>query len=188
MADTVKKKGSALVTLLKVGVALIVLLAVVVLGGAAVLPGEFTYSKSVEIKADRDDIHKLVGDMKTWNDWGPWKDEDPEMKTTYSEKTNEAGSWQEWKGDKAGEGRLEFVKVAENDGVEYRIWFNGKDTGVGGIRYDDGADGATKVTWWWKGEAGYPLERWFHKVGGGMIDDMFVEGLNNLKGKVETKK
>ena len=181
-----EKKGNILVTLLKLAVALLVLLAVVVLGGAAMMPSEFSYAQTTTIKADRDDVHEWVGDMRRWNDWGPWKDEDPDMKITYSEKTNEAGGWQSWTGDKAGEGKMEFTKVSEKEGVEYRIWFNGKDTGVGGIKYED-AEGGTKVTWWWKGPAGYPIERWFHKVGGSMIDDMFNEGLSNLKSKVEAE-
>lgn len=185
MAD--KPKGSALMTLFKLGVALVVLLAIVFLGGAAMFPSDFSYAQSTVIKADRDDVHEWVGDMKKWNEWGPWKEEDPEMKTTYSEKTTEAGGWQSWTGPKAGEGKMEFTKVSETEGVEYRIWFNEKDTGVGGIKYED-AEGGTKVTWWWKGPAGYPLERWFHKLAGSMMDDMFNKGLSNLKGKVEAKK
>lgn len=185
MAD--KPKGSALMTLLKVGVGLIVLLAIVVLGGAAIFPADFSYAQSTTIKADRDDVHEWAGDLKKWNEWGPWKKEDPEMKSTYSEKTNEVGSWHQWTGPKSGEGKMEFTKVSEKEGIEYRIWFNEKDTGVGGVKYED-ADGGTKVTWWWKGTAGYPLERWFHKLGGSFIDDMFTEGLAGLKSSVEAKK
>lgn len=185
MADN-KKRGSALGTLLKLGVGFVVLVGIVVLGGAAMMPSEFSYAKSTTIKADKDDVHAYVGDLRQWNDWGPWKDEDPDMKSTYSEKTNVPGGWHSWTGPKSGEGKMEFTKVSEDEGVEYKMWFEGDESGVGGVRYEDVNDG-TKVTWWWKGDASWPVERWIHKLMGGMIDDMFDKGLTKLKSKTETK-
>jgi hypothetical protein len=184
MAD--KKKGSALGTLLKLGVGFVVLVGIVALGGAAMMPSEFSYARSTTIKADRDDVHEWVGDLRKWDDWGPWKEEYPDMKYTYSEKTTEAGSWQSWTGG-GGEGKIEFTKVSDKEGVEYKMWFDGDEAGVGGIRYDDMEDGV-KATWWWKGDASWPVERWIHKLMSGMIDDMFDKGLTKLKSKAEAKK
>jgi hypothetical protein len=174
------------VTLLKVGVAVVLVLTVVFLGVAAVLPDKFSYAQSTTIKGDLDDVHAQVGDFRHWNDWNPWLDEDPEMKSTYSETTNQVGSWLKWTGPKIGEVKMQFTKVSQTEGIEYRFWFGDDESGTGGLKYEK-VEGAINVTWWWKGDAGYPLERWIHTLFARGINDSFAKGLGKIKANVEPK-
>lgn len=183
------RKGSLLGTLFKAVLGLVVLLAAVFFGGALMLPADYNYERSVVIAADRARIHKDVGDLRNWEHWGPWKAEDPQMTWTYSEKSGEVGSWTEWNSPKSGKGRIELTRVSEHSGIEYRMSFNGEDAGSGVIRYEAAPQDATRVTWVWKGSLGYePMNRWFHKLGGSMINEMFDKGLGGIKNRAEAKK
>lgn len=190
MADKPKKSGSLLGTLVKGLLGLVVILAIVFFGGAAVLPADYNYERSIVVKSDREEVHKNVGDLKKWEQWGPWKAEDPDIRWTYSEKTDEVGSWTEFfPGGGTDSGKVIITKTSEHDGIEYNMQFYGEDAGNGAIRYEAAPDDATKVTWTWKGTMGYqPMDRWIHQLMGSTINDMFDKGLVGIKNSAETKK
>lgn len=190
MSDKPKKGGSLIGKLFKVILALVAIVAIAFFGGAAVLPGEFNYERSTVIKADRGVIHKNVGDLKMWEQWGPWKAEDPDIRWAYSEKTNEVGSWTEFfPGGGTDSGKVIITKTSEHNGIEYNMMFSGEDAGSGAIRYEAAPDDSTKVTWTWKGTMGYaPRDRWIHQLMGSKISEMFDKGLAGMKARAETKK
>lgn len=186
-----KKSGGLGGKLIKGVLALVVLLVVVVFGGALALPSSYDFSRDVVIKADREDIHKDVGDVTKWQEWGPWKDEDPGMTWKTSEDHSKPGSWLSWEPTQfmSPPGRVEFTKANDHDGIEYKMQMNGKDFGSGAISYVAAPDDSTKVTWTWHVTLGYdPLNRWFLATSGGMMNDMFDKGLAKLKARHEAKK
>lgn len=189
MSDKPKKGGSLIGTVIKGVLGLVVIAAIAFFGGAAVLPSDFNYERSVVVKSGRDAVHKNVGDLKMWEQWGPWKAEDPDIRWTYSEKTDEVGSWTEFfPGGGNDSGKVIITKTSEHDGIEYKMQFRGEDAGAGSIRYEAAPDDATKVTWTWKGAMGYqPMDRWIHQLMGSKINEMFDKGLGGIKKRVETK-
>jgi len=189
MSDKPKKSGSLIGKLIKGVLALVVIVAIVFFGGAAVLPSDYNYERSVVVNADRDDVHKQIGDLKMWEQWGPWKAEDQKMTWKYSEKTDEVGSWTEFfPGGGTDSGKVTITKTSEHDGIEYSMMFSGEEAGAGSIRYEAAPNDATKVTWVWKGTMGYqPVDRWIHQLMGSTINDMFDKGLAGVKKQAEAK-
>ncbi|MFM7280596.1 MAG: hypothetical protein ACKO32_02325, partial [Planctomycetia bacterium] len=78
--------------------ALLILLALLILIGAF-LPTHFTAAQTVEVRADRTRVHEFVGDLRRWDEWGPWKDEDPSLVVTRGDLTTGIGAHQSWTGD-----------------------------------------------------------------------------------------
>jgi hypothetical protein len=183
-----KKKSSLVGRLLKVLLVLVVLVALAV-GGIYVygttLESKPHIERSIVIEADVDDIHSQVGDLRKWDDWGPWREQDPDMTYTYTDSTTEKGSKMSWD-MKDGSGSVKFTKVDPEKGVEYIFtWENWTPT-TGGVKYEPQGDGKVKVTWYFDADySGDVLSRLFIKAGKGDMEKMFDKGLANLKNKVE---
>ncbi|MBX3459319.1 MAG: SRPBCC family protein [Planctomycetes bacterium] len=185
MSDKKKKSGGSILLKLLVLVVFVALLAFI--GGWAygnTLDPKKTFTQSVTVQADEDDVHKYIGDLKQWPEWGPWRDEDPEMTWEYSEKTNEVGSWTRWK-SRHGNGELKFTAVDRKKGVDYLFTMEGWEPQKGSVIYTRDKDGL-KVTW--NSEMDMTdsiMGRYFIKFGEDAMNEMLTKGLNKLKKKVE---
>jgi hypothetical protein len=186
MADK-QKKGMGTFGKLIIGLVLIiVLVAVAGFAYGLSLPSSKTFTRSVVIKADESDIHKYVGDLKQWPEWGPWREMDPDMTWEFSETTDEVGSWTTWKG-KDGNGRLEIISTDENKGIEYTLTFEGWDPQKGAIRYAEEGDDI-KVTWQAHMDVGgNVVYRYMISFFEGSMNEMFDKGLANVKAKAEAE-
>jgi hypothetical protein len=189
MAD--KKKTGPVGKLIKVFVGLLVVLLLIGAGAfiyGYTLESKRTFKSEVLIKADSDDIHKYIGDLKQWPEWGPWKDEDPTMTWEFSPKTDEVGSWMSWTSEKPrNNGRLEITSADEDKGIEYKISFDGSDAFPGAVRYTKKDDGYN-VEWSVFMDAGSDIGmRYFMKFGEGLMTEMFEQGLAKLKTKAEAE-
>jgi len=164
-------------------VAIIVILVVV----GFLLPTEYEVSRYIVIDAKPSKIHDLVGDLRRWEDWMTWKDEDPSLEITFGKKTTGVGARQTWTG-KEGVGEIVFTSSDSKRGVEYDMSFEqGRYTSAGSILYEEMGK-STRVTWTMKGDWPVPV------VGGymvllftPMIGESFEESLGNLKSRIETK-
>lgn len=170
----------------KILIALFVIIVLVVIVGLF-LPTRYDVSRSILIDAPRGKIHVLVGDLKRWDDWTPWKKHDPSLVVTFGDKTTGEGASQVWQG-KDGDGKLVFTKCTASDGVEFDMAFDeGRMQSEGALSYEQQGDG-TLVTWRMKGDldslppvmAGY-----FAAMMPSMVGNSFDEGLAALKAKVE---
>jgi hypothetical protein len=186
MADDKKKKKGG--SVLKLLLLLIVVVAVAFVGYGMTLDTKYHFERSVVIKADKDDIHEWVGDIRKWDEWGPWREEDPAMKITYGEKTEGVGASESWEGEKIGKGKLEFTAADPETGIKYKLQISDFPWTSGEVRYEDAPEGATKVTWTFDSEpeVGF-FSRYFYTFGGDSMNEMFEKGLSNLKTKVEAK-
>ena len=61
---------------------LIVLVAVVIVGGSFVLPSEAVVTRSVEIAAPPEKVFAIVGDLRRFQEFSPWAELDPNAKYT----------------------------------------------------------------------------------------------------------
>jgi len=164
-------------------------LAVLILVVGILLPSSYTVERSVVIEASPDEVHKYVGDLKKWEEWTPWKEDDPTIVVTYGEETKGVGASQYWVGD-SGTGSLTFTKDSPEEGVEYDLTFDGGAYECkSAMKYNPLSGNETKVTWTMAGDMGQSI------VGGylvlmmdSMVGGMFDKGLSNLKNKVEQNK
>lgn len=149
------------------------------------LPSGYEVSRSVIIDAPPEMIHSYVGELKNWEEWTPWRDLDPTMKTTYGLITSGVGAHQNWTGD-SGNGELTFT-ASDESGIVYDLSFDeGAYQSVGRVIYEKSGDG-TKVTWDMKGDAGMNIiGRYFGIMMDSMVGPPFEQGLTKLKDRVES--
>ena len=164
---------------------LLVLLLLLVVAAAVgyFLPHDYSVEESVVINAKPGKIHELVGDLKRWDDWAPWKEMDPTVQVTFGKETKGVGASQTWTG-KDGDGSLQFTAADEDKGIEYDLKFD-EMPAKGAIRYERMGDG-TKVTWSMSGDMDMPvIGGYFALLMPRMVGGDFEKGLAKLKAQAE---
>lgn len=168
----------------RLGVALVVAVALFVTVGV-LLPNEYVVSRSVDIEAEAEAIHEFVGDLRRWEQWGPWYEDDPELVVVYGEKTSGIGAGQSWMG-RDGKGSLEITASSPRRGVRYDLTFgDGAHRCRAAIRYHPGADDTT-VSWVMRGRMDTPVLGGFAALlMEPLVGGLFERGLARLKQTVE---
>ncbi|MEW6146284.1 MAG: SRPBCC family protein [Thermodesulfobacteriota bacterium] len=171
---------------IKTAAVVLIILVVTIAVIGLFLPARYSVERSVEINASPGEIHEYVGDLKKWDDWSPWKEEDPSIVVTLGEKTSGVGASQSWVGE-SGTGALTITESSPDKGIEYDLLFDGGTYEcVGSMKYDRLPDGDTKVTWVMSGDMGKSLASgYFALLMDTMVGGMFEKGLSNLKKAVE---
>jgi len=170
----------------KIGIASVVIV-VVLVGVSFLLPMEYEVSRSIVIDANSRDVHVYVGDLRKWDEWTPWKDEDPTIKITFGDKTTGIGASQTWVGE-SGDGELTFTRSDPRNGIAYNMAFDeGRLKSTGSILYTREGDGTT-VTWNMKGKMEQVvIGPFFVLMMDSIVGKMYDAGLERLKQKVEGK-
>ena len=92
------------------------LLLIVFIAGAiyfATKDGNYEVEESKVIKAPVSLVFDKVNEYKTWEKWGPWKQEDPTMVFNYPEKTSGEGASYSWNGEES-DGSMRTTSVIPN--------------------------------------------------------------------------
>ncbi len=162
--------------------AVLILLALLILIGAF-LPTRYAASQSVDIRSDRARVHEFVGELRRWDEWGPWKDEDPSLVVTHGSLTTGVGAHQSWTGD-SGNGELTFTQCSPEQGIAYDMLFIDGERKLPArcwMSYAPATDG-TRVTWGLEGDFDMPIiGGWMVLLMGPALDDMLEKGLVKLK-------
>jgi len=172
----------------KILIVLFVLLSALVLIGM-MLPKEVAIRREISIAAPPAKIHQWVGDLKRWDEWSPWKKNDPTVVVTVGDKTSGVGAHQKWTSE-GGDGWLTFTKSEPATGISYDMAFvnGGHETPFkSALEYRvEGSN--TIVVWTMNGTgmgAGMLLDGWLRVFVSPMIGKMFDQGLADLKVAVE---
>ena len=72
-----------MLTILKWLFYLVVTVAVIIVAGSFVLPGEAVVTRSTEIAAPPEKVFAIVGDLHRFQEFSPWAELDPNTKYTY---------------------------------------------------------------------------------------------------------
>ncbi|WP_055445488.1 SRPBCC family protein [Lacinutrix himadriensis] len=147
----------------------------------AVQPNSYDVKRTKLIKAPVTMVFNQINDFKNWENWGPWKAEDPTMTITYPEKTSGVGANYSWEGAE-GPGYMETVAVTPNTSIDQKISFGGMEPNHVYWQFQEVEDG-TEVTWGMKHDKMNFMFKAFAAVQGGMeknLGIMFDKGLNKL--------
>ena len=164
---------------------LLLLILVVVIGGliyAAIQPSNYDVSRSKVIKAPISSVFNTINDLKTWEKWGPWHDEDSTIVVTYGDKTVGVGANNSWT-SKDGPGSMKTVKVVPNKTIEQKMQFADYEPSDVIWNFEEVKEG-TKVTWQMKEQNAPFIFKAFAAFSGGwdkMLGSMQDNGLNNLE-------
>lgn len=171
---------------------LLFLVLIVLIGGAiyfATQDGTYQIEESTVIEAPKSVVYDIANDYKTWENWGPWKAEDPTMVWTYSDKTSGEGASYSWQGEY--DGSMTTTKAVPHTTLEQDLTI----VTPGGERYpkvywnfEDTENGGTKATWGMTGEHTIMDKAYFAFSG---MDfeaeqrEMYTKGLSGLKKMAE---
>ena len=81
------------------------ILLIVTIGGALYFgtqDGTYDLTESKTINAPTSLVFEKVNELRNWKQWGPWKEQDPNMIFTYPENTAGAGGSYSWEGNTIG--------------------------------------------------------------------------------------
>jgi len=172
--------------ILKTAAVILVVFIVAVAAIGLFLPTKYDVERSVVIDATPEKIHGYVGDLRKWDEWAPWKEEDPSIVVTLGEKTSGMGASQSWVGD-SGTGALTITESSPEKGIEYDLLFDGgRYECKSSMKYSRLPDGDTKVIWTMSGDMGRSLTGgYFALLMSSMVGSMFERGLSNLKSTIE---
>ncbi len=124
--------------------------------GSAIYFG--TKESSYEIKdaliilAPVEVVFEKVNDLKSWQQWEVWKDEDSNIVFNYAEKTSDEGASFSWNGKERGS--ITTTRVIPNKEIEQELTLStsrGERKATLNWKFDE-IDGNTDVTWTLKGD------------------------------------
>ena len=140
-----------------------------------------------EVKATAGKVHDLLVNMGRIEEWNPYVEMDPALKSVFSDQKIGVGASYKYESKRVGNGYLEITSV-EPSLIVLRIEFHNKGkVDVGQTRYmispGSSADSVT-VTWEMTGEhAGFRKLLW--PIMNGVLGKAFDRGLEKLAALVE---
>jgi uncharacterized protein YndB with AHSA1/START domain len=172
--------------LLKWVLGVVMVLAAVLVGGGALLPGTFTVTRLVVVAAPAEKVYPMIASPRRWKEWSVWNRRDPAMEITYSGPESGSGAAWSWKSPSEGDGRMTFTAAEPGRRVAYELFFPDFGTTSGGELLLKPVGANTEVTWVMNGNMGRnPLLRWMALAMDGMVGKDFEAGLANLKALAE---
>lgn len=167
----------------------IIALVLVYLVLAMVGPKEIKVERSISISKSLDVVKAKLGDFKYFHDeWSPWSEKDPNMKTTYKGNPGEVGHLYAWEGNKeVGKGEME-LKAFNGDTLMNRLSFEGMGDSKAYFLIKDNSKG-TDVTWGMMFDVGFfgrPMMLFMNMDK--MLGADYEKGLTKLKTKLESMK
>lgn len=173
--------------ILKWIIGLIVVLAVIFVGGAFLLPRTVEVARSIEIEAPAADVFPHVNSMQATEAWSPWLGRDPATKLTYSGPEAGVGNKLEWSSENPQVGSGTQVITASEDNKRVATALDFGDMGTAEAEFLLVEDsGKTTITWGFKSDMGSnPVGRWMGLMMDGWVGGDYEAGLANLKKLVE---
>jgi hypothetical protein len=150
-------------------------------------PAQMTVVKSTTINAPKNVVWNQMVDLENQQNWSPWKEMDPSIKTTITGPAGEVGQKSAWTSeDNVGDMTISTVA---GDSMRYDLHFvkpfEGKAVGWVTV---SGEDGAVVATNGYSGESGFWMRGLSALFGKRMMEKTLERGLELLKDYVESGK
>lgn len=132
------------------------LILIAIIAGAiyvATKDGSYHIEESTIIEAPVSVVFDEVNNYDTWENWGPWTNEEEKNVILYSQKEQGEGAGFSWKNEDFGDGTITTTKVIPNSSIEQDLVF---DSGLSESKSDiywkfEEVEEGTEVTWGVKG-------------------------------------
>jgi uncharacterized protein YndB with AHSA1/START domain len=176
-----------MLTVLKWLFYLIAAVAIIIVGGSFLLPGQAVVTRSTEIAAPPDKVFAIVGDLRHFNEFSPWADLDPDIKYTFEGPESGAGQKMTWTSDNAdvGSGSQTITKYEPPNFVESQLDFGMRGKPVASFDLVPSTAG-TNVTWTFSSNLEGIPAKWFGLMFDRWIGADYEKGLAKLKAAAET--
>ena len=165
----------------------LVALTVAFMGGAYVLPGDVTVTRSLAVAAPPEKVWPIVSDLRRFNEYSPWADLDPATQYTFTGPEHGVGQTMAWSSDNemVGKGSQTITALEEGRRVETAIDFGDMGKARSTMDLSPEAPG-TRVTWTFAAPLNNALERWLGLLYDRWIGADYEKGLTRLKAVAET--
>lgn len=173
--------------ILKWIIGIIVVLAVIGVGGAYLKPREIGLDRTVTINASPEEIFPYINNLSANEQWSPWISIDPDIELTYNAIPEGKGAVMSWTSDheNVGNGSMEIVASVPGEHVETALDFGPMGTAVATFDLTE-KGGATDVTWGFTSDMGMnPIARWMGPMIENYVGQDYEKGLASLKALVE---
>lgn len=152
----------------------------------AVQPNDYDVKRTKLIKAPASVIYENINDIKKWDAWGPWHDQDSTIVSSFSENTVGVGAKSSWT-SKDGPGNMELINTTQNKSVDLKMQFYDYNPTDVSWTLEEVNEG-TEVTWGMKNSQTPFIFKLIGIFSGGMdkmLGEMEENGLNNLATVIE---
>lgn len=163
-------------------------LVLIVIGGGYLLPRNVHVERSALLQADAGKIFPYINNLRSFHEWSPWAERDPNMKLDFSGPVEGVGAKMSWSSEKSdvGSGTQEIIESLANERVATALDFGEMGKSKASFELLPQESG-TKVTWALDAELpANPIARWFGLFLDGMVGADYEHGLTRLKAKVES--
>lgn len=167
-----------------IGLVTLVLLLVIV---AMFLPQHPHVERNILVNAPPATVYPHISSARSFNQWSPWADLDPNMTLTFSGPDSGTGSGMNWSSENSGVGSGSWMisNATENKSVNIDLDFGDQGQATSYITLTP-ENGQTRVAWGFKMNTGYnPLSRWFGLMLEKWVGADYEKGLTRLKTLVE---
>lgn len=153
---------------------------------AMYLPSEFRVERSLLIEAQPKDVYAVLVDLKKWEQWGTWFQDDPNLAVAYEGPDRAIGMRAAWNGDVLGAGSIEIVSLKHKRQLAYTLDHHFHSVHSDGEFQIESTAMGSRLTWVSHGDVGYNLLQRFLLIGYGkeLIEHIDI-GLENIKTMVE---
>jgi uncharacterized protein YndB with AHSA1/START domain len=161
---------------------LVVLLAVVIVGGSFFLPTEAVVTRSIEIAAPPERVFAIVGDYRRFQDYSPWAELDPNTTYTFEGPPSGVGQKMSWTSANAdvGSGSQTITDHVPPSHVESELDFGAMGKSIATWDLVPTAAG-TIATWGFRMKLAGIAERWFGLMFDRRIGADYEKGLARLR-------
>ena len=165
---------------------LVVTVAVVVLAGSFILPGEAVVTRSAEIAAPPEKVFAIVGDMHRFQEFSPWAELDPNTRYTLENPAPGVGQKMSWASDNpnVGSGSQTITEYDPPKHVAAELDFGQMGKSLATWDLEPSGTG-TRATWGFKSKLDGIAARWFGLMFDKWIGADYEKGLAKLKAVAE---
>ncbi len=167
-----------------IGFILLIVIALFLIG-AALIPKQFEVEASKTINKPPSLVFKQVNNFQNWSAWSPWEMADPDMKSEYGGPKLGEGAIHTWTSETQGNGKQTITESVPYELIRTELDIYEQSESTSYFTFEE-KDGGTLVKWGMESETSYPFERVIFFFLKGMMQDMFNEGLENLKEVTES--
>jgi hypothetical protein len=132
------------------------------------------------INANDSMVHHQISTLKQWENWSPWRNNDPNMELVYNEKPSGAGASYTWKSEKRNVGAGKVTILADADSViKMEMDFNNNGKALVYFKLKPVFE-TTELTWRMESETTNPITKLFGLMMDNMVGKDYEKGIQNL--------
>lgn len=152
------------------------------------LPGTYHVERTSVIERPVDIVFQAAIDMNQRAQWDPWIEMEPDVEIEISMTPEIIGSGYSWKGEIIGEGKITIQEFIPNSRIKSEIEFFEPQSIKSDIIWEfEKHKNGTGISWAFKGNLSYPIEKWFGLFMEKSMVPQFEKGLKNFKNFVESQ-